>query len=67
ACTSSDNKKKQSNDKLEKIKMAYISLNSLLNFQKKTNLLDSLYINYKANVNRNFLPNSLLSELNEYL
>ncbi|MDZ7488386.1 hypothetical protein U5E81_02845 [Proteus mirabilis] len=67
ACTSSDNKKKQSNDKLEKIKMAYISLNSLLNFQKKTNLLDSLYINYKTNVNRNFLPNSLLSELNEYL
>lgn len=67
ACTSSDNKKKQSNDKLEKIKMAYISLNSLLNFQKKTNLLDSLYINYKTNVNRNFLHNSLLSELNEYL
>ncbi|UWU01333.1 hypothetical protein N1711_05350 [Proteus vulgaris] len=47
--------------------MAYISLNSLLNFQKKTNLLDSLYINYKTNVNRNFLHNSLLSELNEYL
>ncbi|MCI9727381.1 hypothetical protein JNG78_06425 [Proteus mirabilis] len=67
ACTSSDNKKKQSNDKLEKIKMAYISLNSLLNFQKKTNLLDSLYINYKTNVNRIFLHNSLLSELNEYL